>query len=94
MKITGANQTLPYAHALSDEIVPDQCSSMPKTVSTETDVHADADVTPSTCPHTEVIPTPVSPGAGKKSDCLEDIQRLTDEELEFDEFLLDAAEWL
>ena len=36
---------------------------------------------------------PVSPST-RKSECLEDIQRLTDEELEFDEFLMDAAEWL
>ena len=44
-------------------------------------------------PVEDVLPTPVSPPT-KRNECLEDIQRLTDEELEFDEFLLDAAEWL
>jgi len=39
------------------------------------------------------ISASVSPTT-RKSECLEDIQRFTDEELEFDEFLMDAAEWL
>lgn len=37
-------------------------------------------------------PAPVSPIAN--DDNLEDIERLSDDELEFDEFLMDAAEWL
>jgi hypothetical protein len=59
-------------------------------------------------PKDELIPDPVSsssasevqasgqklPSSSKRNECLEDIQRLTDEELEFDEFLMDAAEWL
>ena len=54
---------------------------------------------PDHCPSTsklvadKEISAPVSPNT-RKSECLEDIQRLTDEELEFDEFLMDAAEWL
>ena len=36
----------------------------------------------------------IPPSSSKRNECLKDIQRLTDEELEFDEFLMDAAEWL
>ena len=62
----------------SNEYVPDQCSSRSKI-----EVEQEQDT----------VAAPVSPST-RKSECLEDIQRLTDEELEFDEFLMDAAEWL
>mmetsp|Transcript_90 Transcript_90/g.141 ORF Transcript_90/g.141 Transcript_90/m.141 type:complete len:140 (-) Transcript_90:165-584(-) len=62
----------------SNEYVPDQCSSRSK-IEVEQEQDTEA--------------APVSPST-RKSECLEDIQRLTDEELEFDEFLMDAAEWL
>jgi hypothetical protein len=39
------------------------------------------------------VSAPVSPNS-KRNECLNDIERLTDEELDFDEFLMDAAEWL
>lgn len=71
VKIAGAYQKPP----MSNNFVPDQCSSMSKLV-------AEKEISASVSPTT------------RKSECLEDIQRLTDEELEFDEFLMDAAEWL
>ena len=47
---------------------------------------------PTVLSSSDVLPAPVSPVA--KNEHLEDIERMSDEELEFDEFLMDAAEWL
>lgn len=47
---------------------------------------------PTVLSSSDVLPTPVSPVV--KNEHLEDIERMSDEELEFDEFLMDAAEWL
>ncbi len=107
MKITGADSSLPpvlsgncaisdhdcgvstsTASTGSDSAVPDLCSSS-KVIQ--------ADVVASST--TSMISKKASANANanansKRNECLDDIQRLTDEELEFDEFLMDAAEWL
>lgn len=78
------------------------CSSVPSMCTSGSSSLSASIVTPKD----ELIPDPVSsfskvqvsgqklPNSSKRNECLEDIQRLTDEELEFDEFLMDAAEWL
>jgi len=59
-------------------MVPDPCTS------TSTDVTDEDEAKPL---------SPVST-VTMKNESLEDINRLDDEELEFDQFLMDAAEWL
>ena len=70
----------------SDSAVPDLCSSS-KVIQ--------ADVVSSSTTSMTTKKAGANANANyKRNECLDDIQRLTDEELEFDEFLMDAAEWL
>ena len=86
MKITGATKTsslLPLSD--SDDLIPDPCASS-KIASTSSSSSSNA--------HAEekaAVAAPVSPVL---SDNVDSVQRLTDEDLEFGDFLMDAAEWL
>lgn len=83
MKITGATKTsslLPLSD--SDDLIPDPCaSSKIASTSSSNNVHAEE----------IAAAAPVSPVL---SDNVDSVQRLTDEDLEFGDFLMDAAEWL
>lgn len=104
MKITGADSSLVVSSANAIAKVPVPVSAaVPAPVLSNCALNekiTTAAAVPDACPSSRSAATsdadavPVSPPSSKKNECLEDIQRLTDEELEFDEFLMDAAEWL
>lgn len=83
VKITGATKTsslLPLSD--SDDLIPDPCASSKIASTSSSSNNAEDKV---------AVAAPVSPVL---SDNVDSVQRLTDEDLEFGDFLMDAAEWL